>query len=123
MIFHQDQQNHHLSQIYNQGHFLTKMSLLTTINHHNKSIITQNHYCFTLSNIMRFILNHIVERLKFRVSKMKQNRFFWKNVSPFKQTNQNRVIPTTFKMKPDTSSTTYSYSQTTLPLFWKNVSH
>ena len=27
---------------------------------------------------MRFILNHIVERLKFRVSKMKQNRFFWK---------------------------------------------
>jgi predicted methyltransferase len=31
-----------------------------------------------LNNEMRFILNHIVERLKFRVSKMKQNRFFWK---------------------------------------------
>jgi hypothetical protein len=29
-----------------------------------------------LTNEMRFILNHILDRLKFRVSKMKQNRFF-----------------------------------------------
>jgi hypothetical protein len=49
MIFHQDQHNHHLLQ-------MTKMSILTTTNHHNKSTINPNHCCFTLSTMTSMVL-------------------------------------------------------------------